>query len=88
MRPLPCRATSTSRGCSNKGHLTLDSTKVYWAHNVIDADRLGVTYFGHQTVAEQFPELAMFVKSTPRRLRPKDPCAFVRTTRRQHAAHG
>jgi hypothetical protein len=55
---------------------------------MIDADRLGVTYFGHQTVAEQCPELATFVKSTPRRLRPKDPCASVRTTRRRHAAYG
>jgi hypothetical protein len=55
---------------------------------MIDPDRLGVTYFGHPTIAEQCPELATFVKSTRDVCGPRTRARSLRTTRRQHAAHG
>lgn len=57
----------------NDEHVTLPSAKRYWGRDMWDAYDLGRTFKGEE-IDVLFQDLARFVRSAPKGLKPPDPC--------------
>jgi hypothetical protein len=62
----------------NDEHITLGPAMRYWAPNMVDAYRLGLTFQPDGEIVEKFAELAAFERAAPAELHPRDPCRIAR----------